>query len=63
MTQAQLDRCVADSTGESRRLIRRMGFSIVLPLNSGEHRRGPDIAKFLDWDQVDRARYGHLSAF
>jgi hypothetical protein len=61
MTQAQLDRAVADATGESRRTIRQLGFSLVGPA-SGE-RRGSDVAKFLDWDRVQRARYAHFAVF
>jgi hypothetical protein len=57
MTQAQLDRAVAQTTGESLATIRSRGFSLVEP--------GPisdldpcDSPHVVDWDEVDRQRLG-----
>ena len=55
MTQSQLDRQVAARTGESRRTIARLGFSVVVPATP---RRARTVAiRFLDWDRIDRRRY------
>jgi len=52
MTQAEMDRAVAEATGEDRRTIARMGF---VPLTRGpvERDRGPLV---VDWDEVDDMR-------
>ena len=63
MTQAELDRAVAGVTGESRRTIRKRGFSLVDPLAGSGERRGVDVAKFLDWDQVQRARFSNYAIY
>jgi hypothetical protein len=63
MTQSQLDRAVASATGESRRTIRQLGFSLAGPLSRSGERRGGDVAKFLDWDHVDRSRFHELAVF
>ena len=55
MTQAQLDRQIAAATGDSRRTIARLGFSIVAP--AAPRRARPVARKFLDWDRVARRRY------
>ena len=58
MTQSQLDRAVAQATGESRRTIAQRGFTIVSP-------GMPDLVddtddaspSFIDWDELDADRY------
>ena len=57
MTQQQLDRAVAQATGESLATIRRHGFSLVTPLSIFD----PDADELsqpliLDWDQVEANR-------
>ena len=57
MTQQQLDRAVAEVTGESIRTIRRHGFSLVTPLSIFD----PDADEIaqpqvLDWDQIEAER-------
>jgi len=57
MTQQQLDRAVAQATGESLATIRRHGFSLVTPLSVFD----PDADElaqplFLDWDQIEANR-------
>ena len=57
MTQQQLDRAVAEATGESIRTIRRHGFSLVTPLSIFD----PDADEIaqpqvLDWDQIEAER-------
>ena len=58
MTQQQLDRAVADATGESLATIRRHGFSLVTPLSvfdpDADEMAQPQV---LDWDQVEAMRY------
>ena len=58
MTQQQLDRAVAQATGESLTTIRCHGFSLVTPLSIFD----PDAdevaqPQILDWDVVDAERY------
>ena len=52
MTQAQLNRAVARATGESSRMIGRLGFS---PLTVGPVEREPHV---VDWDRLDARRIG-----
>lgn len=61
MTQSQLDRAVAAVTGESRRTIGQIGFSLADPLTPCFDPEPSGVAKFLDWDQVDGRRYAALS--
>jgi hypothetical protein len=63
MTQAQLDRAVAAVTGESRRLIARLGFSLAVPLSHSGDPEPPDVAKFLDWDYVADRRFGQVGVY
>ena len=59
MTQAQLNRAVAQATGESVETIRRHGFSIVQPLTVFDPDEDePALPQVADWDQieVDRGR-------
>jgi DNA-binding winged helix-turn-helix (wHTH) protein len=57
MSQAELDRAVAERTGESIATIRRRGFSIVTPLTVYDPDDG-DLAQpnVVDWDLVDAQR-------
>jgi DNA-binding winged helix-turn-helix (wHTH) protein len=57
MSQEDLDRAVADRTGESIATIRRRGFSIVTPLSFYDP-DGDDLAQpnIVDWDQLDAQR-------
>ena len=57
MTQAQLDRAVAAATGESRRTIGELGFSLADPLRTKFDPEPSDVARFLDWDRIARRRY------
>lgn len=61
MTQFQLDRAVAAATGESRRTIRGLGFSLADPVEVAFDPEPDDVARFLDWDQVDGGRYAELA--
>jgi hypothetical protein len=55
MTQAQLNRAVAQATGETISTIRRHGFSIV-ELPSAEPLDRPRAPQMVDWDAVDARR-------
>lgn len=57
MTQQELDRAIARRTGESLRIIRRRGFSIVKPQIKNFDPE-PDLlpAQFVDWDEVEARR-------
>ena len=63
MTQQQLDRLVADATGEDLRAIRRRSFSIANPVDVNfdpePDQRPP---QWVDWDQLDRERAERLNA-
>jgi hypothetical protein len=63
MTQAQLDRAVAAVTGESRRLIARLGFSLADPLGGPLDPEPADAAKFLDWDRVADQRFAQVGVY
>lgn len=57
MTQAQLNRAVAEATGETVETIRHRGFSIVTPLkifDPDDEMAQPQLA---DWDQIETDRY------
>ena len=63
MTQQQLDRLVADATGEDLRSIRRRGFSIANPVDVNfdpePDQRPP---QWVDWDLLDLERAERLNA-
>jgi hypothetical protein len=63
MTQGQLDRAVAAATGESRRTIGGLGFSLADPLTTPFDPEPSDVARFLDWDRVARRRYRQVSVY
>ena len=58
MTQAQLNRAVAEATGESVETIRHRGFSIFQPLKVFDPDQD-DLAmpQMADWDQIETDRY------
>ena len=58
MTQAQLNRAVAEATGESVETIRRHGFSIFQPLKIFDPDQD-DLAmpQMADWDEIESDRY------
>jgi len=58
MTQAELDRAIANKTGESEHTIAQRGFVLLRPLPvEPEPEREPLI---VDWDELERSR--HASA-
>ncbi len=62
MTQQQLDRLVAEATGEDLRAIRRRGFSIANPVEVNfdpePDQRPP---QWVDWDLLDLERSDALN--
>jgi hypothetical protein len=63
MTQSQLDRAVATATGESRRTIGQLGFSLAAPLEPRFDPEPADVARFLDWDDVAGRRYRQVGVY
>jgi hypothetical protein len=63
MTQAQLDRSVAAATGESRRTVRQLGFSLADPFDASFDPEPSDNARFLDWDELAGRRYAQLAVY
>ena len=57
MTQHHLDRLVAAATGESRRTVARLGFSLADPFLV-EHDPEPydEFASYVNWDELDAQR-------
>ena len=63
MSQAELEREVAEKTGESIDTIRRHGFSLVTPLRvfdpqADEQFQEPQV---VNWDQVETDRYARAA--
>lgn len=56
MTRQQLERAVAQRTGESLREIRRRGFSILRPDDLDLELEIYQMPQVVDWDQADRDR-------
>ena len=58
MTQHHLNRLVASATGESRRTVAGLGFSLADPM-CVEHDPEPydELASYVDWDELDAQRY------
>lgn len=56
MTRKQLERALAQRTGESLREIRHRGFSIVRPDDLDQDQYLYSVPNVVDWDQVDRER-------
>lgn len=61
MMITKIDRTVSAATGESVRMIARLGFSLADPLDPLFDPEPSDVAKFLDWDCVAQRRYQRLS--
>ena len=59
MTQSQLDRAVAQVTGDSLSTIRRMGFSISEPLVQDDFDALPQ-PQTVNWDRLESQRPGYL---
>jgi len=57
MTQAELNREVANATGETVTEIRRRGFSIADPADVAFD---PEEGRYVDWDAVDEDRLALL---
>ena len=60
MTQAQLEREVADVTGEELNEIRRRGFSLADELEPAFDPEPPPLPQVIDWDEhygVELLRY------
>ena len=51
MTQAELEREVAGTTGESLSTIRNMGFSLANPDNDGREPEPIAAPNVIDWDE------------
>ncbi|MEX2171770.1 MAG: hypothetical protein WD851_20795 [Pirellulales bacterium] len=58
MTQHHLNRLVAAATGESRRTVAGLGFSLADPVTV-QHDPEPydELASYVDWDELDAQRY------
>ena len=54
MTQQELNKEIANQTGESIHTINAMGFSPLRSVIPVEERQEPLV---IDWDEVDRTRY------
>lgn len=61
MTPSELHRAVARATGESRRQIDRLGFSLVDPTAPLDDLEPALPLRFLNWDRVSRRRYRRLA--
>ena len=57
MSQSEVDRAVADATGESLSTIRRRGFSLVTPLTLFDPDDTLAQPQIVDWDQLEADRY------
>lgn len=60
MTPTELHCAVARATGESRRRIDRLGFSLVDPTAPLDEEPALPL-RFLNWDRVSRRRYRRLA--
>jgi hypothetical protein len=61
MSQNELNRAVAERTGESVATIRRRGFSIFTPLavfDPDDERSQPNV---VDWDRLELERYSRAA--
>jgi len=56
MTQSQVNRAVADATGETVAEVRRRGFTLADP-EDVEFDPSPLEGNYLNWDLVDQQRY------
>jgi hypothetical protein len=63
MSQAELERQVAAATGESRRTVHRLGFSLADPPVVVHDPEPTDCDQYLDWDVVAEERYAELAVY
>ena len=61
MSQLELDQPVARATGETRRTVRQLGFSVADPLDVTFDPEPSLTAKYLDWDDVAADRHARLA--
>ena len=62
MYQAELEREVAEKTGESLGMIRRHGFSLVTPLRVFDpDANDQDQPRTVDWDRAESDRYARAA--
>lgn len=61
MTQSQLNDAVAAATGETRRTIGRLGFSLVELADPAHEHQPSGPLRFLNWDRVSRRRYRRVA--
>ena len=59
MTQAELNRAVAKSTGETVSVIKHLGFNMADPEEVAFDPE-PDEVRYVDWDAVDENRHALL---
>jgi hypothetical protein len=58
MTQAELEQAVAQATGESRRTVQHLGFSVADPDSVDHDPEPPRRGRIVDWDELDAQRVG-----
>ena len=58
MTHSEVEKAVALATGETRREIRRRGFSIVQSEITLDAEYGIRAPQMIDWDELDAMRVG-----
>jgi hypothetical protein len=63
MSQSELERQVASVTGESRRTVRQLGFSLADPPVVAHDPEPTDGDLYLDWDDVAAQRYAELAVY
>jgi hypothetical protein len=63
MSQAELERQVAAATGESRRTVRQLGFSLADPPVVAHDPEPTEGDPYLDWDLVANERYAELAIY
>ena len=56
MTQRELDRAVAQATGEDLREIQRRGFSVADPMQADFDPEADYLRRAIDWDDQDLSR-------
>ena len=61
MSQAEIDRAVAEATGESLSTIRRRGFSLFTPHSLFDPDESLAQPQVVDWEQVESDRYARAA--
>ena len=61
MSQSEIDRSVAEATGESVSTIRRRGFSLVTPLTLFDPDENLAQPQVVDWDRLEAERFGRAA--